>query len=356
MGRRAEIIQKLKLNADKLLTRPEKTCEEMLELSEKMPVACMSKPEQVYLYIEQTGMNLIQGAAFADWVLGKSSFVDKITVNDKITYSELKESYGKVETHFVDTNRVNYILHETMLDVSDLLERENRLKFAVRKCWIKAESCWNECFATHRQGIEKTAWFTMQDHMNLYCVSMQPYLEKVYESVRDYMIRLSLRDVELKARCAVAMQMGKVAGTTFRQFFDEYKNRTGADFSRLFAKDDLQAMVNWFAKMCNALGIKTHVDKYGFRMLDEIDINDSQRVKWAWDDFMRMLRDVDVMDDAARRAIELNPKVKEDYEKVLAEEAAKREAQKQKEMEEGFLALAEKFKVIKKSPSAEKPK
>ena len=356
MGRKSDIIKLMKLNADKLLARPQKTCEEVMGLGDRMPVACMYEPEQVYLYIEQSGMNLIQGAAFADWVINKGAFIKKIAVNDKITYSELKESYEKVRAHFVDTNRVNYILYATMLDVSDLLERENRLKFAVRKCWMKAESCWNECFAIHRQGIEKTAWFTMQDHMNLYCVSMQPYLEKVYESVRDYMIRQSLRDVELKARCAVVLQMGKVAGMTFRQLFDEYKNRTGADFSKLFARDDLQAMVVWFTKMCNALGIMTHTDEYGFHMLDEIDINSSQRVKWAWDDFMRMLRDVDVANESARRAIELNPKVKEDYENVLAEEAREREEQKQKEMEEGFLALAEKFKVIKKSPSAEKPK
>lgn len=347
MGRKAEIIKLMKQNSGRLIARPDKTAAELMELGERMPVIRMTSPEQVFLYIEQSGMNLLQGASFAEWVLSKSSFIDKIVVNDKITYSELRDAYGKVETYFADTNRLNYILHDSMLDVYDLLEREKRMKFLVRKCCANAEGYWDDCFSTRRLKVEKTAWYTMQDHMNLYCARLKPYLEKVYESVRDYMIRQALRDVELRARCAVALFVGKVTGVTYRQFFEDFMRQTGADFSRLFAKDDLQAMVAWFAKMCDALGFRISTDHSGGYILDGLSLDDSQRMKWAWDDFMRMLRDVDVMDEAARCAIELNPKVKEDYEKVLAQEAREREAQKQKEMEEGFQALAEKFKVTK---------
>ena len=343
MGRKAEVVRLIARNAEKLSARPGKTDEELLGLGMQMPVSWMKSPEHISQYIDQNGLNFVQAADFAGWVLTLSPFVDKVDVDDKITFSELKQADERVRTQFIAVNRINYILHDAMLDVYDLLEREKRMKFAVRKCRGKAEDCWGEHFAARRKQTKETALYTVQDVLDLYCVRLKPYLEKVYESIRDYMIRQGLGDVELRARCAVVMFMGKVAGTSFRHYFDDIRRETGADFSRMFASDDLHAMVGWFARMCEALGIKTSVDGYGFYTLDGFSIEASQRVKWAVSDFMRMSRDEDVMDETAMRALELNPKVMKDYEEAIAEGEREREEQKRREMEEGFRALAEKY-------------
>ena len=210
MGRKAEVVRLIARNAEKLSARPDKTGEELLSLGMQMPVSWMKSPEHISLCIDQNGLNFVQAADFAGWVLTLSPFVDKVDVDDKITFSELKQADERVRTQFIAVNRINYILHDAMLDVYDLLEREKRMKFAVRKCRGKAEDCWGEHFAARRKQTKETAWYTVQDVLDLYCVRLKPCLEKVYESIRDYMIRQGLGDVELRARCAVVMFMGQV--------------------------------------------------------------------------------------------------------------------------------------------------
>ena len=109
--------------------------------------------------------------------------------------------------------------------------------------------------------------------------------------------------------------------------------------SKCFESSDLQQMVKYFAMMAESLGFKTETDKFGLP-----DINGFNptpiRVKWAWNNFIKDLQDNDLMDESALRAIELNPKTKEDYERQLAEDA-------QKQLDEGIDKLSEKFKVTK---------
>lgn len=265
-----------------------------------------------------------------------------------ITLGEVQQSWDLVQSHFVVIHRVNYVLHETMVTVFDLLERDGHLRFGVKKLASDVERMWTESIRPRQMAVERSAWCTFQDHLRLAYDAVEPRLEKVYEAVRNYMIRLAWRDVELKARCSVALLMGKMVGVSFRHFFDDWKKETRIDFTRAFQDDNLQPMVKAFARLCDSVGLRTGIDGDGYYMPTDIDLKANQRVVWAWDDFMLLLRDDDLMDDTARHAIDLNPVVRENYREAMEEAEREQEEQKQAEMQEAFKQLEEKYKVTKK--------
>lgn len=189
--------------------------------------------------------------------------------------------------------------------------------------------------------MEKEAWYTMQDHLRISYDILSPRLEKVYETIRDYMIRLGWKNIEVKARIETALLVAKVAKHSFRAFFKEFEESCGCDFSKGFEYADLHLMVKYFSQMSESLGFVMTKDRFGLPDIDNFDCDANQRVKWAWQDFIKDLQDNDLMDESALRAINLNPKVAEDYHKLIAEE-------EQQQMDKSVDKLSEKFKVTKK--------
>ena len=257
-----------------------------------------------------------------------------------MTFGELCDFFERAQVQFIIIHRCNYLLHNLMIEVYDLLDKEKRLRFMVKKNHLKAEEIWDGYEKPRFRSMSIETRSTFQDLMRIVKDILQPRLDKVYESIRDYMIRLGWRDVELKARIEEVFLVGKVARHIFMAFFKEFEDACGADFSKCFALSDLREMVKCFAMMAESLGIKTCNDKFGLPDIKGFDCDANVRVKWAWNDFIRDLQDNDLMDESALRAIELNPKTKEDYERMLAED-------NQKQMDDGIEKLSEKFKVSK---------
>lgn len=257
-----------------------------------------------------------------------------------MTFGELHDFYERAQVQFIVIHRVNYLLHYLMIEVYGLLDKEERLKFMVKKHSKKAEEVWNGYESPRFKSMTIEAWSTFHDHMKITKDILQPRLNNVYEKIRDYMIRLGWRDVELKAKIEVVFLVGKVARHSFRAFFKEFEDASGADFSKCFENSDLQQMVKYFAMMSESLGIKTEADKLGLPDIKGFDCDANVRVKWAWSDFIKDLQDNDLMDESALRAIELNPKMKADYERLLEEDD-------QKQLDDGLDKLSEKFKVTK---------
>jgi hypothetical protein len=165
-------------------------------------------------------------------------------------------------------------------------------------------------------------------------------IEKVYTTIRDHMIQLGLRDIEVKGRIELALLMAKCARHSFVGFFKEFKDACGADFSKCFELADMTLMTKSFVRMVQALGIKVEPDKFGLFGILGVNASKSNRITWAWNDFLEDLRNDELMDEAALKAIGYNPTVEEEYKKVLEEE-------NQKELEIGIDKLSEKFKVTK---------
>ena len=316
--------------------------DELTEKVKSLPVNLIRNENRLAEMMKKEGLNKIELAALLTFVaVARPDFrLIKVKADSEITFGKLCETYELAQTQFIIIHRCNYILHEAMITVYDILERDKRLRFTVKKFSQEAEKQWHNYEEPRRKNCGKSAWYTLQDHLRIANDFLSPKLEKVYESLRNYMISLGWRDVETKARIEVVLLLAKVAHHSFNAFFKEFEDHTDCDFSKCFANSDLSTMVSYFAKMSDALGIKTAKDKYGIPDLKDIITDKSVRVQWAWDDFIKDLQDNDLMDESALRAIELNPETAADYHRQLEEE-------EQQKIEASVDKLSEKFKVKK---------
>lgn len=322
--------------------------EELLEIVRAIPLSVLKDDSKMQSWYKEKGYNKVELAAILT-VVATSMPGFKVTDLSEsrkelwqgMTFGELYDFFEQAQLQFIVIHRCNYLLHKLMIEVYNLLYKEKRLKFMVKKNSQKAEDFWDGYDKPRSQSKSEDAWQTFHDHMRITKEILQPKLDKVYETIRDYMIKLGWRDVELKARIEVVFFVGKVARHSFNAFFKEFEDASGADFSKCFESSDLQQMVKYFAMMAESLGIKTETDKFGLPDIKGFDCDANVRVKWAWSDFIKDLQDNDLMDESALRAIELNPKVAEDYHKLIAEE-------EQQQMDKSVDKLSEKFKVTKK--------
>jgi hypothetical protein len=316
--------------------------EELLEIVRAVPLSVLKDNSKMESWYKDNGYNEVELAAILT-VVGTSvpDFrLISVKPDTELTFGELYDFYERAQVQFIVIHRVNYLLHYLMIEIYELLDKEKCLKFLVNKYKKKAEEVWDGYESPRFKSMTIEAWSTFHDHMRITKDILQPKLDKVYEAIRDYMIRLGWRDIEVKARVELVFLLCKVDRHSFRAFFKEFEDASGADFSKCFENSDLQQMVKYFAMMAESLGIKTEADKFGLPDIKGFDCDANVRVKWAWSDFIKDLQDNDLMDESALRAIELNPKMKADYERLLEEDD-------QKQLDDGLDKLSEKFKVTK---------
>lgn len=318
--------------------------EELQEMVKTIPVTTIKDDSKLQAYYKEKGLTKEDLAALLTLVITSIPDFRKITIAGKpqctLTFGELMNWYEKAQVQFIIIHRVNYIMHETMTTVYELLEKNGSLKFMVKKNHLEADKVWRAYEEPRCKQMEKEAWYTMQDHFRISYDILSPRLERVYETIRDCMIRLGWKDIEVKARIETALLVAKVAKHSFHSFFKQFEESCGCDFSKCFEYADLQLMLKYFSQMSESLGFVMTKDKYGLPDVDDFDYDSNQRVKWAWSDFIKDLQDNDLMDESALRAINLNPKVAENYHKLIAEE-------QEKEMNASIKKLSEKCKVTK---------
>ena len=316
--------------------------EELLTVVRSIPAAVVKDYKRMAGHVEKNGWNKEEATAVLSVVANGMPDIRKVgvPVDSNMTFGELYDLYDKAMCYFIVVLRVNYLLHQSMITVYDLLERDNLLRFSVKKNHLQAEKMWDEYEGPRRKHTQREVWFTLQDHLRIAEDILRPKIEQVYVAIRDHMIRMGWRDVETKARIEFALLMSKVATYSLRAFIKDFKDDSGIDFTKCFAYADQQMMSKYFVQMVNALGIKTEKDQHGMTDLSGFSSNDSQRFKTAWNSFMESVRDNDLMDDAASRAIELNPAIYENYHEVM------KNAERAK-MFESVEKLKTKFKVTK---------
>lgn len=327
---------------DKLQGFPQRTEEEITELGKHIPFNTLKDPARFAKWARENQVARNDAYSILMWSNSIRDFLSGVDVEGDVAYDDVHQAYELAQTNSIILHRVNYLLHEQMLQVYDMLEGDKRFKFMVKKNCKLAEECWTKYERPRQKNMEYSAWCLFMDNMRVVADTLQPRLQRVYETARDRMIFLGLKDIELRSRIVVVLTVGKVQHHSFLHFFKDFKRDTHCDFQRLFVKDDLTPMTRYFADMTKALGIAVCNDQHGMPSLADFDIDQSVRAGWAWADFMRDLRDVDLMDDAARHAIDLNPKAQQEYHEVLRQEDEKREQQERTEMTE---RLGEKFKV-----------
>ena len=324
----------------------DRTPEEVELLGKHIPFRILKDPTQFVSWAHANQVSLRDGYSLLAWAGQRKKLLSGVDPVGDVTYDEVQHAAILAQTQSILLHRINKVLHEQMLIVYDLLEneRKSRLRFMAKKYYLRAEQLWGAYEKPRQRKCERTAWSTLQDHLRLAADVLQPRLQRVYEAARDRMIYLGVKDIELRSRIVVALTVGKVQHLSFKQFFDDFKRDLHCDLRQFYAADDLTAMTRAFADMVQALGIAVTKDKNGQPVLADFDIDSSVRTGWAWQSFMQDLRDVDLMDETAKHAIDLNPKAQQDYYAVLQDEQERLQQQEQAEM---AAQLAEKFKVTK---------
>lgn len=315
---------------------------EMKAIADVVPVKVLRNDKLFAEYVKEkhlSNMELAQILTYTAIRFPEFRQIDIATDKD-ITFGELFDYYERARLNFIVIRRVNFLVHQSMINVYDLLEKENRLRFAVKKHSKDAEKVWDAYDKALRKQMENDAWCALQDHFVVMESMLESRIEKIYTTIRDHMIQVGVQDIEVKGRIELALLMVKCARHSFVGFFKEFKDACGADFSKCFELADMTLMTKSFIRMVEALGIKVEIDKFGLFGIAGMNTSKSPRITWAWDDFIDALRNDDLMDEAALKAIGYNPTVEEEYRKALAEEA-------QKELEIGIDKLSEKFKVTK---------
>lgn len=316
---------------------------EMKAMSDVVPVKVLRNDKLLAEYVKEkhlSNMELAQILTYTAIRFPEFRQID-IAPDKDITFGELFDYYERARLNFIIIRRVNFLVHQSMINVYDLLEKENRLRFGVKKHSKDAEKVWNAYDKALKNQMENDAWCALQDHFVVMESMLESRIEKIYTTIRDHMIQGGVQDIEVKGRIELALLMVKCARHSFVGFFKEFKDACGADFSKCFELSDMTLMTKSFIRMVEALGIKVEPDKFGLFGIVGVNASKSPRITWAWDDFIDALRNDDLMDEAALKAIGYNPTVEEEYRRVLEEDT-------KKELEAGIEKLSEKFKVTRK--------
>lgn len=345
----ALIAQRLEL----LRGNPDHTGEELNQLPGRTPVCALKSPSLLAAYCRREKLGMTDAQVLLATMKVCRYWLKDIDVDDDcpLTYDEARQLAKDMQTRMIYLHRINYVLHTLMLRVSDIVDDRGRLRFQVKKAWVRCEEAWNAYFSPSFWRLERAAWYVTVDHFGIYADAIMPSAEQVYVALRDRMIALGWTDVELKARTELALRMGRVCAVTFLQFFDEVHKEHGISFRRLFIGNDLTPMTERFAEFSASIGIPTARDEHGTLHVRGFESDHSPRVCWAWKRYIEDLRDMDKQDAAALKAISLNPEISERYRQDMeaAERAALQaeEEQKRRDMEEGFKQLEEKYKVTR---------
>lgn len=315
---------------------------EMKALSDVIPVNVLLDTKKLTAYAKEHNLTPIQVAQIVTYTTIRFPELRIIDIDEgnQLTFGELFEFYERARLNFIVVRRVNFLVHQSMIDVYDLLEKENRLRFGVKKHSKDAEKVWNTYDKALRKQLNNDTWCALQDHFVVVEGMLESRIEKIYTTIRDHLIQGGVQDIEVKGRIELVLLMMKCARHSFVGFFQEFKDACGADFSKCFELADMALMTKSFIRMVEALGIKVEQDKFGLFDLVDVNISKGLRISWAWDDFIAVLRNDELMNEAALTAIGYNPTVEEEYHKVLEEE-------NQKALDEGLDKLSEKFKVTK---------
>lgn len=291
--------------------------EELKKMMESVPFRIMQSKDAFARYIADKKVSYHDFIVAYGYVLRNGKFFDSVKVTNDISFGDTLKILDDARTNFIIIHRINFILYDMIVGLFNILERDGRLKMNVKKAAKDIEKQWEAYRRRRKAEVEREAWFTMQDHLNIAREALDGKINGVYEAIRNNMIAKGMRDVEVKAWCITILLQGKVVTHSYRQFFDDIKKECGADISACFTGDDFSWLVNAFATLSDLLGMKTRKDGYGCWEAVDYSPNDSQRVEWAWKDYMASLRDDDLMDESAMKAINLNPKAKEQYAYIL---------------------------------------
>lgn len=267
----------------------------------------------------------------------------------KLTFQELENWSEQCRVNFAVVHRCNHLLYTHMLELLDVIDERNMRRGNSQKYIKPMQKEFNHYLATIRSGSPKLAFTTWQDHIRLANDTVEPKVEELYTSCRDRMIAFGesfrelhhIKDIGFLAQAEVVLLLARMAKYTFRDYFKQYEEECGVDFSRHYAYADMGNMSAMFIKMLGELGVSFQFNDHHDLDIRGFDFRDGVRCYAAWNAVIGAMRDEDALEAAAQHALDLNPKAKIEFAETIA--AVERE-----HMDEALDKLKGKFTVKEK--------
>ena len=273
----------------------------------------------------------------------------------QLTVERLLDIVQDTRIRFIQQHIINYAAYDIVIDFYDWLCEKKYMNKASEGYWRKIERCFSDYQREQKQFMEKSTWVMFKDHMRLSTDSIRPQLEALEKAIRDYLIQHRKDIVEAKQKDDIALlqkaSMCFVLLTamqhSYKDFFGDIIKVHGVDFSCDFRYAEISKMIRNTVWMCEKIGIKFRIDSDRDLELVGVNINDSVRVKSAWNAIVEALCDSELMNETAMRAICLNPEEKEKFYDEYAKELAIINDREQKDLEVGLEQLKDKYNVRK---------
>ena len=270
------------------------------------------------------------------------------TAGSQLTLKSFYTLRKNVGDEFIHIHRVNYMTWWAIQEMYDWLTDKKLTNTNVNKYWRLVERAFTTYQDSHFKLMDVSSWRTVQDHVRLAANLINPLKEPLELSVRDYLIQKrkpmvaagQKDDITLLSKVGVCLLFCAALRNTREGFFITVAQKYGVDLSPDFKYADVSSMCRNFAWMMEQLGVKFVKDKDGDFALLGIEFDKSVRVESNWNAIVSIVTDDNLMDEVALKAINLNPKVKADYEAVVAKE-------QQAELDDTLGDLSSKFKVGK---------
>ena len=263
----------------------------------------------------------------------------------------LRQFYGirkTVDEDYIHIHRLNYMVYTVVQDMHDWIEDEHLKTFNTERYWRMIERTFTDYQHKHRALMEKAAWNTVQDHVRLATNEVYPLVEPFENAIRDYLIQKRVKmvaagqkdDITLLKKVYVCLMFIAALRNTRRNFFDDFGQKYGIDFTSDFAYSDISSISRNYVCMMQQLGVRFTLDKDGDSVLLGADPSENSRVNNAWSDIVDVVTNGKLMDKVALDAINMNPESKAEYESLIAKAD-------EKELNERIGDLSSKFKVNK---------
>lgn len=246
-----------------------------------------------------------------------------------------QEIYERCIAHFNIFHVLNYMMYEEYLKTYDLIEEQHLNRFMVKKGLKKCNAIFDRYTTFMTDHLPKDKWYLNQDYARIAYEEMEPKFTFLYVAACNLLNKKKAVYPQIMSHSICVLFLLEIIEGTWELFFKSYYEASGVNYSKEFEYASMGEFYREYVKVHNEL----------FKASKEsIYLMDDPACKNAIMALKNHINNQGSFDDAALRAINLNPKACEDYKEAVAEFEREEEEKNNEDIAE---ILSQKFKVKK---------
>lgn len=219
---------------------------------------------------------------------------------------EVKKMHEEAQDRFHMVHILIAMANTEALKAIDMIEDKGLRKQMLKKYLNEYErqyGLYTSCMMRH---MSKEIWALLQDYAVAAHKSIEYQCQLMRQACYNYLKQLGVKDASLLAQCEVAFLLWQIESETFDAFFDSYRSVCGVDFRKDYQYADLRKCRSAWSTVIDYLS----------KDVQHLDFGENKRCVGAWNDLKETIDNEDFFDNAAGKALKLNPKI---YEKYLSD-------------------------------------